>query len=121
MLPVLEERGWRGRGQGPGRKSMPPWFLRPRMARLAGLGFLSLGLLILAAGCGGPKKSVDMTEVSGKVLFQDQPLPGGRITFISKEASGFVGSGNIDENGNYKIQAPVGEVKVTVDNQMLAP
>jgi len=101
---------------------MAPWFLRPRAVRLAGLGFLSLGLLILATGCpGGQKKSIDMAEVSGKVMFGGQPLPGGRITFISKDSPQFTGGGNINENGEYKVEAPVGDVKVTVDNQMLAP
>jgi hypothetical protein len=62
-----------------------------------------------------------MAEVSGKVLFQNQPLPGGRITFVSKDSPQFSGSGNIDANGQYKVDAPVGETKVSVDNQMLAP
>jgi hypothetical protein len=84
-----------------------------------GLGCLALGLLLPAIGCQGPKKSIEMAEVSGKVLFKGQPLPGGRITFVSKEAPGFTGSGNIDEQGNYKCQVPVGEAKVSVDNQML--
>jgi hypothetical protein len=62
-----------------------------------------------------------MAEVSGKVLFRGEPLPGGRITFVSKGGQAFTGGGNIDENGQYKVEVPIGEVKVSVDNQMLAP
>jgi hypothetical protein len=76
---------------------------------------------MLATGCRPAPKATEMAEVSGKVLFRNQPLPGGRVTFVSKDGPAFSGGGNIDENGNYKVEAPVGDVKVSVDNQMLAP
>jgi hypothetical protein len=97
---------------------MPLCFAQPGAVRLALLGCLSLGLLGLATGCSRPK-SVEMAEVSGKVLFRGQPLPGGRVSFVSKAGQAFTSGGNIDENGNYKVEAPVGEVKVSVDNRML--
>ncbi len=84
-------------------------------------GCLFLGLLFLTAGCG--KKTPHSTEhvkVSGKVLFKDKPLPGGRVTFVAVNG-GFSASGPIDEKGHYEIQAPVGEVVIGVDNKMLAP
>jgi hypothetical protein len=40
------------------------------------------------------------------------------VTFVSVKG-GFASSGTIDENGNYQIQAPVGEVEISVTNQML--
>jgi hypothetical protein len=98
---------------------MPPSFLPLRAARRLGLGCLALALLLPAVGCKTTKKSVEMAEVSGKVLYKGQALPGGRITFVSKDGSGFVGSSIIDEQGNYKTSVPVGEVAVSVDNQML--
>jgi hypothetical protein len=99
---------------------MPVTFLQFGRVRLALLGCLMVGLLGSTTGCSKPK-STDMAEVSGKVLFGGKPLTGGRIIFISTSGQAFTGDGNIDENGNYKVQAPIGEVKVGVDNRMLAP
>jgi hypothetical protein len=57
-------------------------------------------------------------EVTGKVLIGGKPLPGGQVSFVTVKG-GFAASGNIDENGNYQIKAPVGEVIITVTNTML--
>ena len=81
---------------------------------------LSLGLLIVIAGCGGRPRSVEHAEVSGKVLFQGKPLPGGVVNFVSVNG-GFASTGTIDENGNYEIKSPVGEVQIGVSNKMLRP
>lgn len=87
--------------------------------RLTG-GCLSLGLLILMAGCNNIRKGEEQAEVSGRVLFQGKPLPGGRVSFVA--VNGGVGaSETIDESGNYKIKAPIGDVKIGVDNSMLEP
>jgi len=90
------------------------------LTQLLRLGCLALGLVVLATGCPEKKKSIEMADVSGKVLFRGQPLPGGVVNFVSKDGQAFASGGNIDENGNYKAKAPVGEVKASVDNQMLA-
>lgn len=87
-------------------------FLRPACC------CLSLGLFLLLAGCGQTPHSVDHAEVSGKVLFQGKPLPGGRVNFLAING-GFASSADIDENGNYQINAPVGDVEIAVTNQML--
>jgi hypothetical protein len=81
---------------------------------------LSLGLLTLLAGCDKQPLSVEHTEVSGKVLFQGKPLPGGIVSFVAVKG-GFVSSGPIDENGNYQLNAPVGDVEISVMNRMLQP
>jgi hypothetical protein len=79
---------------------------------------LSLELLTLMVGCGKNPRAAEHVEVSGKVLFQGKPLPGGQVTFVAVNG-GFASSGTIDENGNYKINAPVGEVEIGVTNRML--
>ena len=84
--------------------------------RLACCGLL-LGLLILSAGCRPRPRSVEHGEVTGKVLFQGQPLPGGTVSFVAVNG-GFADTGRIDENGNYQLKSPVGEVKIGVDNRM---
>jgi len=78
---------------------------------------LTLGLLVLVVGCSGKRKSAEYGEVSGRVFYKGSPLPGGRITFVAPD--GYNGGDNIDEKGNYKISAPVGPVKIGVDNSML--
>lgn len=80
---------------------------------------LPLGLLTLTTGCGEKNaSSAEHAEVTGKVLFQGKPLPGGKVSFVAING-GFASSGLIDENGNYQIKAPVGDVEIGVTNQML--
>src|SRR5260370_42095195 len=76
--------------------------------------------LALAAGCGGGRPHVPTAEVSGKVLYKGQPLPGGSVMFFATQAE-HVNSATIDENGNYKIDGAIGEVKISVDNRNLNP
>ncbi len=90
-----------------------------RAGRLA-LGLLCLGLPVLAPACSGRIKPPEYTDVSGKVLFKGQPLPGGRVTFVTT-LGGFAASGAIDEKGNYKVHAPLGDVKIGVENDYLRP
>ena len=71
------------------------------------------------AGCGS-SRTPQNAEVSGKVLFQGKPLPGGKITFVAVKG-GFSAVATIDENGAYQVKAPVGEVEISVSNRMLEP
>lgn len=80
----------------------------------------SLGLLSLLAGCGKNLRSAEHAVVSGTVRFHGNPLPGGRITFIAVNG-GFTSTEIIEENGAYRIRAPVGEVEISVTNRMLQP
>ena len=106
-------------------RSGPPhparhWAERPA-ARLACWLCLLSGVLLAAVGCGErPPHSVDYAEVSGKVLYKGNPVPGGRVTFITPKW-GFSGIADIDENGQYKGMSPVGDVLIGVDNWMLRP
>jgi hypothetical protein len=98
-------------------------FLRAWQALRALLGcqrYAPLGLLVavLVCGCNGGLKPPQTAEVSGKVLFNGQPVPGGEVTFVAIKG-GYASGGAIDENGNYKVTVPVGEVKITVDNRKL--
>jgi hypothetical protein len=79
---------------------------------------LCLGLLTLLLGCGNNPRSVEHAEVSGQVLFQGQPLPGGKVTFVAVNG-GFASTATIDVNGHYRIKAPVGTVEISVTNQTL--
>ncbi len=72
---------------------------------------LSLALLLVAAvGCGKPKGSL-----SGKVTYNGQPVPGGRVLF--QPAQGAQLAATISDTGTYSISGvPTGEYKVAVDN-----
>ncbi len=81
---------------------------------------LSLCLLALAAGCGKNPRSAEHADVTGQVLFRGRPLPGGQVTFVTVKG-GFAANGIIDEDGNYRIKAPIGDVQIGVTNRMLQP
>jgi hypothetical protein len=78
------------------------------------LGFLVLAGL--AAGCGAGQGTV-----SGKVLFNGKPLPGGWLTFRPADPSKNNVTAQIDENGHYEAVLPAGEVKIAVDNREWEP
>ena len=80
----------------------------------AGAGLVLL--LPLVVGC-GPGQG----NVSGRVLFNGAPLPGGRVTFRPADPRQNSVSAEIDRQGNYQAVLPAGEVKVCVDNRELEP
>jgi hypothetical protein len=78
-----------------------------------------LGLLLLlpvVTGC-GPGQG----KVSGRVLYNGAPLPGGRVTFRPADPRQNSVSAELDEQGNYEVVLPAGEVEVSVDNRELEP
>ena len=77
-----------------------------------------MGLLAWMAGCDRAPRESDHAEVSGQVTIDKKPVPGGQISFVAAKG-GFAAAATIDENGNYKINAPVGEVTITVNNTAL--
>jgi len=80
---------------------------------------LGMGLLILlpiVAGC-APGKG----KVSGQVLYNNKPLPGGEVTFRPANPRHDPVVVTLDEHGNYEAVLPVGEVKVSVENRHLQP
>jgi hypothetical protein len=110
-------RGWAFRRQSEGKTARDPG--AARRAVLAACGCcLPLFLLLLAVGCSHRLTSTKYVEVTGKVLYKGKPLPGGRITFVAV-AGGFAGTGNIGQDGQYKVEAPIGDVQIGVDNSML--
>jgi hypothetical protein len=91
---------------------------RSVLAHRRSLPLVLLVAAVVGSGCGGAVKPPPNADVSGKVYYKGQPLPGGLVSFVTVKG-GFASGGTIDENGNYKVTAPVGEVLVTVDNTML--
>jgi hypothetical protein len=76
---------------------------RSRAARWAAAALL----LVLAAGCGGPR------TVSGKVSYNGKALGKGQISFVG--SGGKSASGTINADGTYVVtDVPAGEVTATV-------
>jgi hypothetical protein len=78
----------------------------------------ALFLLTVLAGCNStPAPGV----VSGQVLYQKKPVPGGIVMFVPTERGSKAVTAIIDESGRYELTAPVGEFKISVDNSELKP
>jgi hypothetical protein len=82
-----------------------------------GVGRLGLLLVLLVvAGCGSGRG-----KVSGRVLFQGEPLPGGSVYFRPADPRHNAVGAQLDEEGRYQVVLPVGEVRVSIDNGHLYP
>jgi hypothetical protein len=85
------------------------------LARLLVMACVSL--VPLACGSTGP----GMAPVSGKVTYNGKPVPKGTITFASTKEGGRNATGELDPEGNYKLQteqpgdgALLGDYNVTI-------
>ena len=86
---------------------MRSFVARRGLAGIAAL-FGVLCLLSAVAGCSGPGK----TKVTGKVLYNGNPLPGGRLMFRPADTRQTAVAAVIDPEGNYSVELPTGDVKV---------
>jgi hypothetical protein len=72
-------------------------------------------LVPLLAGCGGTT-----TSVSGQVLLDGNPLPGGIVTFAPVDGTANLATATIKEDGTFEMaNAPIGPVRVAIDNRAL--
>jgi hypothetical protein len=73
--------------------------------------------LMLVLGCGGVKTA----QVHGKVVYNNKPVTGGKLTFyLADDTKVNPSSGFINEDGTFSIdKVPVGKVKVAVDTRGL--
>jgi hypothetical protein len=89
--------------------------LRRGWRRDAGLGGVLLSLVVVA-GCGASQG-----KVTGRVLYNGAPLPGGTVLFRPADPKANSVFARINDDGTYEAELPVGEVKVSVDNRDLQP
>jgi hypothetical protein len=74
-------------------------------------------LLLFIAGCG-----TKQTAITGRVLLDGKPLPGGRVTFRPENSAFNSVSAELNEQGQYQaVLLPVGKIHVIVDNRELEP
>lgn len=83
----------------------------PQVAiRGLGLCVLTLPLLVLATGCSDGSAG----SISGKVVYQNKPLQGGKLTFAHDKGTFYA---TIAEDGTYEVdKVPVGEVRIAVSS-----
>jgi hypothetical protein len=79
--------------------------------------FTLAALALTPVGCG----KAGMASVSGTVTYQGKPVPKGVITFVATDPEGRNATGQLDQNGKYKLQtedpgdgALVGNYDVTI-------
>jgi len=60
-------------------------------------------------------------RVSGRVLLDGKPLPGGRVTFRPADSAQNSASAEINEQGQYEVTLPIGDVQISIDNRELQP
>jgi hypothetical protein len=81
------------------------------------VNWLALLLVLpLMAGCGRPRG-----HLSGQVLYRNQPLPGGWVTFRPADPAENTVTALIGPDGRYEADLPAGDVAIGVDNRELAP
>lgn len=75
-----------------------------------------VGLVGLSIGC-GPRTGV----VSGEVTYNGQAVPGGILTFRPAAEGANSVPYVLERDGMFRVELPVGEVRVCIDNQEFAP
>lgn len=75
-----------------------------------------IGVICVLTGCGP-----SVGEVSGVVTFEGQPVPGGLITFRPGDSSQNSVAYELERDGRFKVELPIGEVSVCIDNRQFEP
>jgi hypothetical protein len=109
---------WARIGAAFGRQTGLPWIFAG--VETMNLRAWAIVLLIFgsgfAAGCERNNETiVTFGTLYGKVTLAGQPVPGGRLIFLSKE--GMQHTARIEADGSYRQTIPVGEMQVGVDTE----
>lgn len=86
---------------------------------LARFALLALLTFTLVSGC-GPKNRTAPARVNGTVRYKGETVPGGNITFHSKDKGSY--NSSIGRDGSYSVvDVPDGEMVVTVETESINP
>jgi hypothetical protein len=93
------------------------------MRLIGGELLIAGGLLIaaLVAAVSGCDRAATLRPgwaiVSGTVMYQDKPLPGGEVMWCTdKDGIAVIRGGPIREDGSFSLDAPIGPAKVAIHN-----
>lgn len=78
--------------------------------------FSAACVLVSIVGC-GPRTGV----VSGEATYKGKPIPGGLLTFRPVDESQNSASYELLRDGKFKIELPVGEMLICIDNREFEP
>ena len=84
-----------------------------RLLQVFGHLSLTLTVILWLEGCRKSGPEIQFAAVSGSVSYQGKLLKHGKVVMI--HGSGKAGSGEIQSNGQYQLQAPVGENMVMIE------
>lgn len=73
-------------------------------------------VLLCLAGC-GPRTGT----VTGEATYKGQPIPGGLLTFRPVDPSQNSATYELDRDGKFKLELPVGEALICIDNREFEP
>lgn len=81
----------------------------------------ALCVLVFVLGCfGDDPVDPNRASVAGQVFFQEKPLPGGSISFVSESDPKYRITGMIQSDGSFAFDdAPVGMTRVIVETESL--
>lgn len=80
-------------------------------------GGLLTALLLAAAGCGSSSG-----RISGKIIYKNNPLRGGMVTFSGPGESSWAKTARIADDGSYSIDdVPKGPAQISVETQTAKP
>ena len=89
---------------------------RRKVDRLLSGGLLT-ALLLVSAGCGS-----SFGRVSGKIMYKNDSLHGGTVTFQGLGEKGWAKTSSIAEDGSYSIDdVPKGPAQISVETQTVKP
>lgn len=78
--------------------------------------FIISGLIVSAVGC-GPGTG----KVSGVVTLRGKPVPAGLVTFRPADPAANSVSAELDREGRFTVELPVGQCRVCIDNRQYEP
>ncbi len=80
-------------------------------------GFLAV-ILTFALGCGGADERPPLKSVEGQVVFNNQPVTEGTVTFEDAQ-TGSAATAELDAEGRYELNVPDGTYQVTIAPPMV--
>lgn len=87
----------------------------PELIWRIGIAAMTVMCCVPFSGCQNSSDEVRFAPVNGKILYKGQPISTGKLVMI--HSSGKAGACEIGPDGTYRLEAPVGENRVMIDDR----